>query len=215
MFGLVDYEVNQEKKITSSYSVHGWGKLILNNESTMMNDTFEVLLRKRITTEIDSFFDAGGNLVPATLLAAFGYEQGRTAGSERNTFYVKGLNNLALNINVVDGVVSFATVNRNVFDTQTVGTNVATKPTHIAHAVFPNPVQNHQFQIQFEKTSNKDWTFEMVNILGQKVHQEIFSEGETSIQKRIHLNQELPKGAYFYAVRNENGQVIANGRVIL
>lgn len=215
VFGLDDYEVNQEKTYISEYNVKGWGKLVLPNENTMTNDTFEVLLRQRITTDIDSFFDAVGNQVATGLLTAFGYAQGRSLTVERNTFFVKGLSSYAFTISVVNGVVISANLNRNVFDTQTVGTNVATKPNHIAHTVFPNPIQNHQFQIEFEKTSSKDWTFEMVNVLGQRVHQEMFSEGETTVRKTIRLDSSLSKGAYFYAIRNEDGQVIANGRVIL
>ena len=81
------------------------------------------------------------------LLTAFEYTQGRSLTVERNTFFVKGLSSYAFTISVVNGVVISANLNRNVFDTQTVGTNVATKPNHIAHTVFPNPIQNHQFQI--------------------------------------------------------------------
>lgn len=214
-FGLVDYEINQEKTHTSEYKVDGWGKLVLNNENTMMNDTFEVLLRQRIVTTVDSFFDAVGNQVPGALLNAFGYNQGQSSTIVHYTFYAKGLNNFALSFSTIDNSIVLGRMNRNIFNTQTVGTNVATEPNHIAHTVFPNPVQNHQFQIQFEKTSAKDWQFEMVNITGQVVHQEAFTEGETTVQKRIQLSSDLPKGAYFYSIRNEVGQVIANGRLIL
>lgn len=214
-FGLVDYEVNQEKTYISEYNVHGWGELVLYNENTMMNDTFEALLRQRVTTEIDSFFDATGNQVSGTLLSAFGFSQGGSYTVNRNSFFVRGLNGYALTVNTQNGIVINASLNKGIFETQTVATDVATKPNHIAHAIYPNPVQNHQFQIEFEKTSNKDWTFEMVNVLGQRVHQEMFSEGETTIQKTIRLDQSLQKGTYFYAVRDEYGQVVANGRLAL
>ena len=213
-FGLVDYEVNQVKTHISEYKVHGWGKLVLNNENAMMNDTFEVLLRQRTTTVIDSFFDAVGNQVPDALLMAFGYTQGGTSTVERNSFHVKDLGNYALTVNAVNGVFVAGNLNRNVFDTQTVNT-ISTKPNHIPHAVFPNPVRNHQFNIQFEKTSYEDWHFEMVNLTGQIVHQEAFTEGEGTIRQRIQLNPNLPQGIYFYSIRNEFGQVIANGRLML
>lgn len=213
MFNLLDYEVNEVNQQAVDYEVSGWGTLKLTEPNTQIDESFEVLLRTNTITTIDSFFEPGGDLVPSSLLIPFGLSQGMMLSTTVSyTFYVKGFSGYALQINTYNGVISSVYYNIDVFNAQTVGTNNQ-KPALISHTVFPNPVQNHQFQIQFEKTSPKDWQFELVNIIGQSVHQQTFTEGVSTVQAKVQLNNNLPKGSYFYTIRNEHGAVIANGSI--
>ena len=77
-------------------------------------------------------------------------------------------------------------------------------------SVYPNPIQNHQFQLEIEKNNGENWRLDIYNILGQSIHNELIMNNISTIE----LNNNLPSGQYFYTVRNENGQLVANGKLM-
>lgn len=207
-------QINEVRTKSVLYDVHSYGILVLTNPGTMANDSFEVLVRTNTTTTQINYYDTLGYPYSSTVLSILGMYQGGSSEEKRHTFYVKGLTDYAFELVESYGVLISSSLNLDIFDMQTVNTT-SKQPVLIEHKIYPNPVQNHRFQLQFEKNADEECTFEVININGQTVHQTFFPKGETTIQNTIPLNQSLPKGMYFYAIRNEVGVVIANGRFLL
>ena len=77
--------------------------------------------------------------------------------------------------------------------------------------LYPNPIQNHQFQFELEKNNLEVWQLEIYNLMGQRIYDKQIIDDNTTVQ----LPLELPSGQYFYSLKNENGQRIANGLLTL
>ncbi|MFK7948033.1 MAG: T9SS type A sorting domain-containing protein [Saprospiraceae bacterium] len=210
-FGLSNYIVTQRRFSTTSKDANGWGKLVLTDPTTMTPDTIEVLLQERTVMSVDTFYDAAGGLVPETLLGILGLTQG-AVGAELKYyyFYTAGLNQYAMVIAQADGVNALAEYNTEIFAN---GLHVNTKnikPIKVSHRVYPNPIQNHQFQLELDKNNMEDWQLEISNVLGQAVHQESVTDNISTVRLDANLNS----GQYFYTVKNEEGQIVANGKLV-
>jgi hypothetical protein len=209
-FGLANYEVTQRRFTRTTKDVTGWGKLVLTDPATMMPDTIEVLLQTRTVISVDSFYDAQG-LVPQGLLFVLGASQGAASPpATYHYFYTKGLNQYAMVIAEENLGIFLAEYNTEIFKN---GLHVSTKDLKsatVAHNVYPNPVQNHQFQLELDKNNMENWQLEISNMLGQTVHQEFVTDNISTVR----LNENINSGQYFYTVKNETGQIVANGKLV-
>lgn len=210
-FGLSNYGVKEQYTTVSSIDVSGWGKLILTDPTTMQPDTFEVLLQKRTRSNMMNYLDDQGNATSPTLLGAFGITDSVMTNITYHYFYAKGVNRFTFLIYEQDGMVTTMSQNDEAF-TKAFNVNAEeVKPLSVSHRVYPNPVQNNQFQLELDKNNSADWTLEVYNLVGQTVHQASITDNNSS----IYLDNNLTTGHYLYTVKNENGQVIANGKLAL
>lgn len=115
--GFVNFGFSQVNDREVSYHVNGWGTLLLPNPEKSTIDTFEVLLRKKIVTETQTFIDGAGNLLPNSILMPFGYTQGIVHERVYYTFYVKGANYYGFEIIEDNGMVVSADYNNGIFET--------------------------------------------------------------------------------------------------
>jgi hypothetical protein len=209
-FGLNNFPIRQiiERNIVSN--VEGWGKLVLMNPITAEADTFEVLLKKDVATLTTFYYDANNNLLPPTLLTPLGLTQGYSVTSDSYSFYTKGLNQFALSITVINGLIDGVAYNEQVFTNGMPISTSSVKESFVANKVYPNPIQGNQFQLEIEKNNGENWQLDIYNTLGQNVHNELVRDNISTVQ----LENNLPKGQYFYTVRNENGQIVANGKLM-
>lgn len=210
-FGLSNFAVEQRRKRVVETEGNAWGTIALTNPQTQTVDTFETILMYQTSFSVDSFYDAANNPLPATLLTPLGFAQGATSSVSHNyAFLIPGLDYYGVYFFSVDGVIESALINQSIF---TDGTPVSTKSidfTPVTHEIYPNPIQNHQFQLEIEKNNGENWQLDIYNILGQSVHNELIINNISTIK----LNNSLPSGQYFYAVRNENGETVANGKLM-
>jgi hypothetical protein len=211
---LANYEIERRRTMTHSYSVIGWGDLILTNPTTMMPDTFEVLLQRRHRIPVDSFYDASGALVSSSILNLFNLTQGSiNDGWTYYEFYTRGPNASSLTFESPYGNLSPSSIysSGDLFEE---GFNVSTiSPTFIEvpHRIFPNPVTNHQFQLEIDKTSAENWSISIHNVTGQLIQQETISSNTSQIE----LNNNMPNGTYIYSINDEKGKFVATGKLNL
>ena len=209
--GLSDEPLERRRTLNYSYSVIGWGNLILTNPATMLPDTFEVLLQRQIREVVDTFYDASGNLFPhMSILSSLPNSptNGQTTKLTMYEFFTRGPIQAALSWEVYPGFGTTPYISGDLFEA---GFNVGTKETQFVqtpHRVFPNPVSERRFQLEIEKESAKNWTLQIYTGFGQLVQTEAISSNNTSVK----LNDNLLSGHYFYTILNENNEFAANGK---
>ena len=212
-FGLSYFQIDQVLTTTIEKNVIGWGNLILKNPSTSQDMTLEVLLHERIEVRVDSFFDVSGNPIPNALLNVLGLSQGSVSGEfTYYDFFAKGANYRVMRLaGPTGGSPAYSDVNLEAF---LIAFNVDTEevqPEFVNHKIYPNPIQNHQFQLGLEKNNSENWQLEVYNLIGQTVHQASITDNNSV----VYLNNNLTKGHYLYAVKNEMGQVVSKGKLVL
>lgn len=191
-------------------SVSGYGTLILPNPDGEGEISLDVLMVKKATTLLDSFF-LGGQPAPSNLLAGFGLVQGDLDNHVDYTFYAKDLPWSALLIETENGVVTDVIMSGAIKDL--VSSSHSIKKDLIPIQAFPNPTSG-DVQIAFEKADAQDWTLVVYNNIGQKVQQQILN-GPAGITKvDLSIRNDMP-GLYPFALLNDAGTIMANGQIAL
>lgn len=208
-FGLDHVPAGQLAYISATDTVVGYGTLILPNPDGTGPVSMEALLTRRNRTRLDSFFLAG-QPAPQVMLNVLGLTQGEVSQRTEYTFYVKGLSRSAISMSFDDGdiEISMADDIRNlVSSTPKVAANLL--PT----AVFPNPTTG-RFQVAFDKSDARDWTFSLYNPLGQLAHQQRIGGSGGPTQAELQLAAKSP-GMHHFLLRNGEGAVVGSGKVLV
>lgn len=71
-------------------------------------------------------------------------------------------------------------------------------------SVYPNPIQNNQFNVHFQEALNSNVNISVTSILGQKIP---FKSNSTSNGIAIELNQTLSSGIYFLELESNGNKI--------
>jgi hypothetical protein len=212
-FGLNKTPGNIKNRITATKSIPAWGKVTLpdakNKGKAIVYNTIVLLYQ---TSSIDSVF-LGGAPAPAALLQAFGLVQGAKSGYAYVECLVPGFKTFALQ-SEIDANFKPLSVYISSESGFVAGGVAGLKgaAAQIESNVFPNPSQNGQFTLSFDKPSAKDWTVKIYDIAGRQITQNsIFGEGK--ITQNLSINDGA--GTYFYALFNENQEFVTNGVLVV
>ncbi|HRP89904.1 MAG TPA: zinc-dependent metalloprotease family protein [Edaphocola sp.] len=69
--------------------------------------------------------------------------------------------------------------------------------------IFPNPIENNTFQIQFQEAITGTIDIKITNILGKQIYSEIFTKEQGVSNKTIVLPSSLPSGIYYLHIQKE------------
>lgn len=82
-------------------------------------------------------------------------------------------------------------------------------------SVYPNPVTNNQFTLQFSRLSPGTYSMQVTDIMGrQVVQQSITISGETHVQS-IQLDPATAKGMYMVKITSQKTEVVYNAKIIV
>ncbi|MGB0864267.1 MAG: T9SS type A sorting domain-containing protein [Saprospiraceae bacterium] len=205
-------EVTKIRNTTDSITVNGWGIALLTNPNTSMVDTFEVLYLRRATTRIDSFYDNTGAAIDGALLTSMNTSQGAEIKVVFHELYTKGTAKAVVTWEEYPGIGSTSSfVSLDAFDEAYAVSDNEVKAALVSHRVFPNPVVNQQFQLELDKNNAENWQLEIYNNIGQVAHLQNVTDNITAVA----LDSKMGSGAYFYAVKNELGEIVARGQLSL
>lgn len=199
--------------ITSSSrdTIIGYGTLILPHPDGSGTVSIDVLLHKQELTAINNY-TLGGQPAPQIMLDALGLVQGEESKATRYVFFGKGFPRSVMYINVEEsGGISFANLSDEIRNFPT--TSVAEVSKMIETSVFPNPTSG-EFSLQFFKSDNQEWSLDIMNSLGQIVHNQRISEHHGNIDTRIRLEART-QGMHHYSLRNATGAVVASGTILI
>jgi hypothetical protein len=212
-FGLDNVPGQQVQTVTNKDSVIGWGTLKLRSPAygTVLN--FNVLLQRKTTTTIDSFF-LGGQPAPTPILDAFGLTQG-----ERDTaisLYFVGIDFKAahLAMEVDNQMTSITDMYRGILpNLGLVSKNKEITDVSVKSKVFPNPT-TEGVSFEFDKKTGGDWNILIYNTVGQITGLHRVSAPQGAATLTVNLDKTLPNGTYFYNIVDENSLIRANGQFV-
>jgi hypothetical protein len=82
-------------------------------------------------------------------------------------------------------------------------------------AIYPNPVTNNQFAIQFNELEAGQYTIQVTDVMGRQVLQQIVSvAGEKQIQT-VRLNASSSKGVYLVKVTDHANRSVYNTKIVV
>lgn len=211
-FGLNRTPAGQIITSVSRDSVVGYGTLILPHPDGTGTVSTEVLLMKEELIQTSEYLLAG-QPAPQVMLDLLGVTQGSETKRTFYSFMAKGLSSLMFAMSVDEnGAVTAARVadDIRIFE----GTShTLEKNQFVETLLFPNPSEGI-FNLQFDKSDSQQWTFEVMNSLGQIIHSERISGFEGEVNTMVHLSS-FSNGLHHYVLRNETGVMMASGNILL
>jgi hypothetical protein len=206
-FGVNNATFLKRSREVRKDSVVGWGDIIV-PIGTKPSAPYQSLMVHRYITVVDSIF-LDGKPAPLALMQAFGLVQGNKTVEtlkmfwRTNELYPAAYFRYKSN-NFTKFYYFLANQHGNVLSTKDAEVQVETN-------IFPNPSADGRFTINFEKPSAKNWALKIYDLSGREIAVETIS-GEGKITHSFQLS--TSKGAYFYALFNENQQFMSNGTCI-
>jgi hypothetical protein len=81
--------------------------------------------------------------------------------------------------------------------------------------IYPNPVTNNRFVIQFNQLEKGNYTIQVTDATGrQLVQQEVNVTGENQSQA-INLNRTTTKGIYMVKVLDVNSKIVSTSKLVV
>ncbi len=78
-------------------------------------------------------------------------------------------------------------------------------------SVYPNPATNF-LNVSYNLGTGNTGTFELVNLVGSTVYKKNLTEKDSKFNLNI---EKLPKGVYFYSIKNNNGKVLTTRKLVV
>lgn len=190
--------------------INGWGDLQITDPLSGNLISIPSLLYNRRSTVIDSFF-LGGAPASQDLLDAFGQTQGSVRTANDNKFYAEGFSNYVMRIRRNEDNEFEVEINADLLGF--VSSLYAPREDLLDISTYPNPASG-EFSLRFDKTSNAHWTFVLLNMQGRTVHRQQLTHGTG--KQNYTVRPPVPaRGAHAYVIRDEHGQVVGSGKVML
>ena len=209
-FGLSNVPGDFKVIRNSQRTIDSWGTIILTDPVTGLPAEFETLLVINDGIRVDSVLLAGAP-APQALLDLVGLAQGSETPEVEYEFWTKGLDGPILSIFTNSSGQLSGVINPGISDIILSTPKVAKNLLPVS--VFPNP-NNGTFQLEFEKSNSKVWSFDLYNNLGQIIHQQNIEDFTGNSKTTISLTSQNV-GLYHYIIRNEKNTVMASGNIIL
>ncbi len=208
-FGLNHTPGVQQRHISQTREVVGYGDLIIPDENGMPSPPMQVLQLKVAETATDSFF-LGGAPAPDVLLAAFGLSQGATVTTDFYVFYKPGINTPVLDIEFVGNQAISSFYHPG-------AANLATATNDVTWATansFPNPISAGENLTITLKEAPAKGSVLMMDATGKLVKQMNFENGHSDRITLCIPDTAIP-GLHLLQIRDASGQAVGFGKVMI
>jgi hypothetical protein len=81
--------------------------------------------------------------------------------------------------------------------------------------LYPNPVTNNQFAIQFSKLAAGEYNIQVTDVMGRQVIQRIVNVGSEDQTETIRLNAASAKGFYLVKIINKDNKAVFSSKLIV
>jgi hypothetical protein len=82
-------------------------------------------------------------------------------------------------------------------------------------SIYPNPVTNNQFTIQFNQMDAGNYSIQITDVMGRHVSQRSVSINGDNQSQNIKLNSLVSKGVYLIQVTNANSKAVFSTKIVL
>lgn len=207
-FGLNHVPGRQQRIITQTRRIVGYGNLIIPDYNGMPSAPLPSLLIKVKETREDSTFLAGV-AAPAPLMAAFGLAQGATSADSFYVFYTPGFTGPAMDISINgnQGVNAFYHPGAAALATGVGNVNA------VEARSFPNPVSVGQLiTVQFDELPSEG-TVSLLDFTGRMVKKQAFVANNHQLQMVIPNHTE--SGLHLLQINDASGQQVGFSKVLI
>lgn len=169
-FGLNKTPGYRRTLVTFTDTVKGWGKMRVKDANNVVSGYMDVLAMKIRVVGVDSFY-LGGSPAPAAFLTDFSLTQGQITNRYYIAYYRKGEPSRPLLLeNYSDAGYTNKTSAFSHTERLALATSVSSVNAENDIDMYPNPVVNGVMQIILgDAAQSHQWSYELVNTLGQKI----------------------------------------------
>jgi hypothetical protein len=226
---LVDDPANKGISVHNSCSSYG-GDMIADDDGNLYvfsarNNVFKVNIESKVATHLGSItglpakFTVNGAVVNEKNQIVVG------SAVENSSCFIIDIKTLAATPFAIKGTVwhSSDLANSNLLASSNkpnvTPPNITARPNPSAGSdmiqVFPNPVTQGQFSVQFTQLESGNYTIKVTDVMGREVIQEkVTLTGENLVQN-INLSPSSAKGVYLVKVTDMNNKAIYSTKIIV
>ncbi len=212
--------------IHSSCSSFG-GDMIADNSGNLFvfsarNNVFRINIETKIATHLgtlsgvpDAFTANGAAVTPDNYILI------TSAMDDSHIYRVNAANWTAEEITSKEGWRSSDLANSNILDTRKTTANPSAKLLAAPEAgqsnvsVYPNPVTNNQFTIQFSKLGAGNYTIEITDAMGRQVLQQAVKVAGAEQLETIHLKPGMAKGFYLVKITDSESKLASSTKLLV
>lgn len=82
-------------------------------------------------------------------------------------------------------------------------------------SIYPNPITNNQFVIQFNQLEAGGYTVQVTDVMGRQVLQQVVNVGGENQSQAIKISPSASKGIYLVKVMDQGSKIVYNTKVVL
>jgi Secretion system C-terminal sorting domain len=99
--------------------------------------------------------------------------------------------------------------------TELIGRNTPANPGSDKIGIYPNPVTNNQFAIQFTQMEAGNYTVYVTDVTGRQIMQQQVTLGGDNQTQQIKLNAGTSRGVYLVKVTDQNSKAVFSTKLVL
>lgn len=228
---VVDDQANNGFSIHSSCSSFG-GDVIADNEGNLYvfsarNHVFKVNLETKVATHLGGISGLPNNFTTNGAAVTPGNEILISSAVEgTNTFFTLDYKTLAaISYQLTNSWRTSDLANGNLLNTAKktsptvdIANRVIPETSEVGNnkiQIFPNPVANRQFSLQFGQLDAGEYTVQMTDIMGRQILQRIVNVSGEGQTETIRIDKQTAQGFYLVKVIDKNSKAVFSKKLVV
>jgi Secretion system C-terminal sorting domain len=227
---VVDDPANKGVSIHNSCSSYG-GDMIADDDGNIYafsarNHVFKINLETRVATHLGAIKNLPANFTVNGAAVNGDNKVIVSSAMESGSYFFVDMKSLTATPYTINGTVwhssDLASSNllrsgtkANAPVTELIGKNTPSVPGSDKISIYPNPVTNNQFAVQFAQLDAGNYTIIVTDVMGRQVVQQAVSVGGDNQTQQIKLNAANSRGVYLVKVTDQNGKSVYSTKVVL
>ncbi len=209
LLGLTNASVDLYTYYSLNVICKGWGTVKLPGYL----EPIEAVLLEETEIKIDSIY-LNGAPVSSELLSLAGFSQGDSVVTISKRFYSRGFSSYICSfdwvteksVNYILGSFVPSDIETRVDDTM---------PEYLSVCAYPNPSDNRNISISFDKTDDMQWKAIIYNDLGSIVCSHDVNNPAGSVTLSLSMDSPSSAGVYYIKIADNTGKITAQSRFVL
>lgn len=226
---MVDDQSNKGVSIHNSCSSYG-GDIIADDDGNLFvfsarNHVFKINTETKVATHLGTVTGLPGGFTVNGAAVTDNNKVIVASAMESGSYFYVDMKTLAATPYTIQGTVwhssDLASSNLLVSGNRggAVATDVIGKNTPLPGSdkisIYPNPVTNNQFAVQFTQMEAGNYTIIVTDVMGRQVVQQQVSLGGDNQTQLIKLNSSTSRGVYLVKVMDQNSKAVYSSKVVL
>ena len=228
---LVDDPANKATSIHSSCSSYG-GDMIADNDGnlyilTARNQVFKVNIESKVATHLGTVSGLPANYTINGAAVNDDNQSIVSSAVQANSYFVVDTKKWTASPFKTNGIVwrSSDLANSNLLITvaipeNTIASKLITHPVPTAPGsgkiqIYPNPVVNSKFVMQFNQLEDGNYTIQVVDVMGHQVAQQSITIDGDNQTENIRLNPSNTKGVYLVKVIDAGNKAVLSKKILV